>query len=774
VLCGVSVALAADPDASDQFAPAWHHKSVARLDQSRPGPTASAEAGPQKYLHIEMQFNDPSVLQNRDKFRIVDARGHEVEGSEVWGYNDKKKLLIFEGHWGSLVGLYLDGFGHREPLFDQVRSPTPRTVVTTPPAVARPTFIAPATVVRDPYVVESRPDVYVDRPDRVLVYDDVPHDGVVYSGRSRNMVVHDGVDDDRVVVVHDRPYHRSSSVVHVGGGGTDVTVAGGGGTHVSVGGGGNHVGVGRGGTGASSGSSDDVAVDDPGSAIARTVGVNPDHGTGVGSGSGTDSGTGSGSKTGSSGGTGSGSGAGSGSGSGDASGTGSGDSKAAKDGGKGDDGKATSDNGTGDAGKATSDSGEGDAGKATLDNGDGKDSPSKDSPSQDSPAANDNGSANGDGPGTGDGPGPGTGPGQGPGAGPGPGPGPGTGSGPGCPCGGGSGPYGPGPYGPSPYGPSPYGPGPYFYSPFASAPTYIQPDYSGTVPLEKPKLDKVPELVLYVTAGDVAGPGKVYQVEGHDGRVMGKVNLPETATGIDMYRDRGVVLASPRNGGKIEQIDDTGKLSTILDKDPSLPHPVKIAMPGQSDTMVVADDMADQLVMSTIAGTKTKVYQKFDQKYSSQPMSVAVANDKSVVFSSDADPGVHKFMGDQSIHSDKPVLPTSGGVAADHSSLRWAAAQAPNVIKVYEGQQFVKNLRLPPQKKFYKGGLMSFGPGDSLCVAVQDSENEQGDVWILCFQVDKEQVTNSFKWTHEEMQDFAVGTRMLWDRHSSNAVRSTF
>ena len=106
-------------------------------------------------------------------------------------------------------------------------------------------------------------------------------------------------------------------------------------------------------------------------------------------------------------------------------------------------------------------------------------------------------------------------------------------------------------------------------------------------------------------------------------------------------------------------------------------------------------------------------------------MSVAVANDKGVVFSSDADPGVHKFMGDQSVHGDKPVLPTSGGVAADHSSLRWAAAQAPNMIKVYEGQQFVKNLRLPPKYKFYKGGLMSFGPDGSLCVAVQN-DNDRG------------------------------------------------
>jgi hypothetical protein len=131
-------------------------------------------------------------------------------------------------------------------------------------------------------------------------------------------------------------------------------------------------------------------------------------------------------------------------------------------------------------------------------------------------------------------------------------------------------------------------------------------------------------------------------------------------------------------------------------------------------------------------------------------------------------------MGDQSAKGNKPVLPASGGVAADHSSLRWAAAQAPNVIKVYEGQSFLKDLRLPAGKKFYKGGMMSFGPAGSLCVAVQDSENEQGDVWILCYHVDKEKVTNSFKWTHEEMQDFAVGSRMMWEHNSPSEYKSTF
>jgi hypothetical protein len=232
-----------------------------------------------------------------------------------------------------------------------------------------------------------------------------------------------------------------------------------------------------------------------------------------------------------------------------------------------------------------------------------------------------------------------------------------------------------------------------------------------------------------------------------------------------MYRDRGVVLASPRGGGKIELIDNSGKLSTIIEKDPAMPHPVKISMPGKSDVIVVADNVADQLVMSTIAGTKSKVFRKFDARYSLQPMSVAATNDKEVVFSSHGDPGIHKFAGESVVRGDKPVLPTSGGVAADHSSSRWAAAQVPNVIKVYEGRQFVKDIHLPPQNEFYKGGLMSFGPDGSLYVAVQGPDNEQDDPWIICFNVDKNTTATSFKWWHDEIQDFSAGTRMAWDRH---------
>ena len=136
-------------------------------------------------------------------------------------------------------------------------------------------------------------------------------------------------------------------------------------------------------------------------------------------------------------------------------------------------------------------------------------------------------------------------------------------------------------------------------------------------------------------------------------------------------------------------------------------------------------------------------------------------------------PGVHKFSGDQSASGDKPILPESGGVAADHSSLHWAAAQGLDTIKVYEGRQFVKDLLLPSKFTFYKGGLMSFGPDGSLCVAVQDNDNEQ-DVGSCASTSRRTRLRTPSSGRKEEMQAFAVGNRMLWDRHSPDETKSTY
>ena len=38
-----------------------------------------------------------------------------------------------------------------------------------------------------------------------------------------------------------------------------------------------------------------------------------------------------------------------------------------------------------------------------------------------------------------------------------------------------------------------------------------------------------------------------------------------------------------------------------------------------------------------------------------------------------------------------------------------------------------------------------------------DDDNLSGDVWILAYLLERGRVTNSFKWTVEEMENFAVG-----------------
>ena len=39
---------------------------------------------------------------------------------DLWGWNESQSLVVFEGDWSDLKGLYLDGSGHREPLLPAV------------------------------------------------------------------------------------------------------------------------------------------------------------------------------------------------------------------------------------------------------------------------------------------------------------------------------------------------------------------------------------------------------------------------------------------------------------------------------------------------------------------------------------------------------------------------------------------------------------------------------------------------------------------------------
>jgi hypothetical protein len=279
-------------------------------------------------------------------------------------------------------------------------------------------------------------------------------------------------------------------------------------------------------------------------------------------------------------------------------------------------------------------------------------------------------------------------------------------------------------------------------------------------------------MVLYISCGEEGGPGRVYQVD-ENGRVLGIVNLPYLATGIALHRENGLVLALPRDGGKIMRIDDSGKLSTILEKDKEIVHPVDVAIAGKSDSVIIGDNISRLFGATTALGGTPRIYHRIEgQKWATPDMSLAVTLDKHVIYGTDAPEGIYRFAGDEQSFKNPPMLPSNGGVAADTATLKWAAAQPPNQVYVFEGEELVKKLRLPPGKSVYRHGLLSFAPASSVVVAARPSDEEQGQVWLIQYSTEKDEVRNLFPWDKERMVDFVVGPRMFWDRNDRSDYKS--
>ncbi len=766
----------------------WNVETVSRLPAARPGAAdAATEGAPDKYLHIKVDFDRVPDAARKHQFRVINARGEEV--GQLWGWNDRQSLVIFEGHWDSLSGLYLEGLDHREPLF-AVRAAVPEVRPVEPvqpgfaPLVERP---AVRTDIEYPTQVVGPRRVVIDEPDRIVYGgpDRIVYGGpdrVIHHGGGERHIYHGGGDrhiyrggGDRVV------HHGAGGTTHVhgSGGGTTHIHGSGGGTAVAGSGSGSGVGVGPGvgagsgpGVGAGDGVAlaDDVAMaDSMGDAIAMGPGAGPGAGPGPAAGSVPAPGEGYG--------PGQGPGTAPGEGPGMAPGEGP---------------------GTG-PGMAP---GEGPGMAPGEGPGRTEDCPCEEGQAETCPT---------------DGPAPGEGPAVGPGAGPGVGPGEGPGEGPG------SGPDG-GPGGPMNIGPQRVGPrvvGPRVIRPEVDMPTYRDPrtfydprvfydprlqydprvqfgDYRPGEPgygggpggrggpgrydelaragmkLELPKPQAPPAFVLYVAAGEEGQPGKVYQVDEH-GRVLGWVNLPFTPTGLALHRESGLVVSMARDGGRIMYIDDTGKTSTLVEKDKSLVHPVDVAVGGESDTIVVADNIADVLAATSTGGITPKEYRRFEgQKWQAQDMSVAVTRDGHVIFGTDGDKGVYRFSGDKSDSEVAPILPEAGGVAADPKSLQWAATQNRNEVYVFEGEELMKTLRLPAGKSHYRNGLLSFSPCGSLCTVARDSQESVGEPWFLMYNIEEDKIRSLFPWQKETMTDFVVGPRMLWERNSPDTYRSQF
>lgn len=332
---------------------------------------------------------------------------------------------------------------------------------------------------------------------------------------------------------------------------------------------------------------------------------------------------------------------------------------------------------------------------------------------------------------------------------------------------------GPGREGPDGPGQPGYGreglPAPGYYGPPAAP-----GELAGRAIKDMEPLPEAPAFIIYIATGDETGPGKVYQCDEH-GRVLGVVNLPFTPTGMAMHRDKNLILALPRDGGSIVKIDDTGKVSTLLSKDSTLVHPVDVAVGGDSDSVVVADNIGDVLALTTCEGNRPQVYHRFEgQKWAAQDMSVAVTRDKHVIFGTDGGKGIFRFAGDAASAQSKPLLPEPGGVAADTKTLRWAATQPPNQVYVFEGETLIKKLRLPPGKSIYRQGLLSFAPCGSVCVAARDNDTTTERPWLFMYNIEEDKVRSLFPWTRERMTDFVVGPRNPWDVNRRPQVESIY
>ena len=775
-------------------------------------------------LQIELKVAPSAKNVPWHNFKIVDVSGKVVGSLDSW--DEETRTLFFDGDWSKVVGLYLEGMGNRQELFPNAVVQDVEPVKPVAPVI-KPAVIndIPSYPLRYEEPIARTERHVIDNVERVV---NVHHDGVrtYYDGHrdvyvdDHNHVVHHGGD-----VYHDDVHHHGGGGVgghghgHAHGGsgghGHGDAVADGGTGGCSCGHcDGNHgdgctcaecAGKGGDGTGAGAGDGSGCKYcggtgcakcgDGPGSpwemdAYAKNVGQGNKLAMGAGKGAYGEEAPG----------------CGCGEGKGPGTGDGDGDDCGCDDG----EGTAPGEGEGPGPGEGTG-PGPGEGEGPVPDEGEG---PLPDEGEEAAP---------GEGPGPGEdcgcGPEPGPNPmepptGPEPNA-PAPGPGPAPGTAPGM------GPGGPGAYGPNMVNLAPQvrprvknlaknffkkppvidGPEIYVFNPQKPYYNPQVPYYGynqgygygggygagggggggayGNIPegafdFKKPEYED--HFVLYISTGNDKTEGIVYQVD-ENGRILGQVRLPYTATGLAIHRDNGLVCAAPRDGGKIYRINDSGKMETVMENNEDVVHPSDVAVGYNSDSMILADDLAKTLTLSNTAGVKPTTYKRIKgSKYEQPKMSVAAGRDKAVLFSSDENPGVDRYTGNAT--ETEPVLPKSGAVAASNANDNWAATQD-NSIVVMEGTQEQYSFDVPSTHRVYKKGMLSFAPRDSVVTAVQQADGDQAP-WLMMFRKDENGENKCralFKWDEEkygEMQDFVVGPRMYWEQNERKTMKSMY
>ncbi len=127
----------------------WSIGKIGRCEDAQPGAgDKTADVPSSKYLHIQIAFPSAHGDLKLHQFRIADGKGKTV--AEVYGFHKGRAILVFEGDWSRLEGLYLEGAGHRQPLIPArpSRQPIAKTEPKPPPSPAEP---------EPPVVISRRP-----------------------------------------------------------------------------------------------------------------------------------------------------------------------------------------------------------------------------------------------------------------------------------------------------------------------------------------------------------------------------------------------------------------------------------------------------------------------------------------------------------------------------------------------------------------------------------------------------------------------------------------
>ena len=259
---------------------------------------------------------------------------------------------------------------------------------------------------------------------------------------------------------------------------------------------------------------------------------------------------------------------------------------------------------------------------------------------------------------------------------------------------------------------------------------------------------------VYLGVGNVNGPGKLVQLDGA-GNQQGVVVLPSTPYGLAYDSDQ--LWAALPGANRVVSVDAQGRVDTVM-KGENLKNPISVAVAPESSEILVADNHTDVLLLlSRSNANEYKVIHRGGPSRNLQNMSVAMTLDGFGLMGTSDPSGVYHFPLRVGISLGAPILSSSGDVAADPTSTRWAVMRRRS-LHVLDGEQEVFQLPLPAGYSSYRGGLLTFAPDGTLVVALATGEGVE-----LCILDPGEKSYQAlFRWSGERLVSLAVGRKLTW------------